>query len=94
MAAIMDPEKQLDLEQLNKDMSKVLPSYAQPLFIRILSSMDLTGTYKLRKVDYQKEAFDLDKVTDQIYFLHPSTRSYVPFTKELYDDLKSGKMRI
>lgn len=94
MAAILDPERQLDLEQLNKDMSKSLPTYAQPLFIRILSAMDLTGTYKLRKVDYQKEAFDLEKVKDEIYFLDPSKRSYVHFTKELYDDLKSGKIRI
>lgn len=94
MAAIMDPERQIDLDKLNKDMNKALPSYAQPLFVRFISAMDLTGTYKLRKVDYQKEAFDLDKVKDEVFFLDPSKRSYVPFTKELHDDLKTGKIRI
>ena len=95
MAAIVDPDKTLDLAALAKGMSQVLPSYARPLFIRtIAGSIELTGTYKLRKVDYQKEGFDLDKVTDDIYFLDPVTQTYVPLTAELDSQLKSGTMRI
>ena len=94
MAAILDPEGSLDLKNLAQGLAKVLPTYARPLFIRVVDTIELTGTYKLRKVDYQKDSFDLDKVTDDIYFLNPSSHTYVPFTMELYGQLKEGKLRV
>ena len=94
MAAILDPGRSLDLMALAKGMAKVLPPYARPLFIRIVSKIDLTGTYKLRKVDYQKEGFDLGKITDEIYFMEPSSQCYVPFTPNLQKKLESGELRI
>ena len=94
MATIQDPDRSLDLEALAQGMAKVLPTYARPLFLRIIQNIDLTGTYKMRKVDYQKDSFDLDKISDDIYFLNPSSHTYVPFTKELYDQLKEGKLRV
>jgi solute carrier family 27 fatty acid transporter 1/4 len=94
MAAILDPERALDLNDLHTKMSKVLPSYARPLFIRIVNVIDLTGTYKLRKVDYQKEGIDVSKIKDQIYFFEASSQSYVPFTSALLEQLKSGKIRV
>ena len=75
-------------------MNKVLPTYARPIFIRLVSVIDLTGTYKMRKIDYQKEGFDMDKIKDQVYFFHPSSQSFVPFDTELYGQLKSGKIRV
>ncbi|XP_046441081.1 long-chain fatty acid transport protein 1-like isoform X1 [Daphnia pulex] len=94
MAAILDPERALDLNDLHTKMSKVLPSYARPLFIRIVNVIDLTGTYKLRKVDYQKEGIDVSKIKDQVYFFEASSQSYVPFTSALLEQLKSGKIRV
>ena len=94
MAAILDPGRSLDLMALAKGMAKVLPPYARPLFIRIVSKIDLTGTYKLRKVDYQKEGFDLGKIADEIYFMEPSSQCYVPFTPNLQKKLESGELRI
>ena len=94
MAAILDPDGSLDVKNLAEGLAKVLPTYARPLFIRVVATIELTGTYKLRKVDYQKESFHLDKVQDAVYLLDPKSQSYVPFTAELYDQLKSGAMRI
>ena len=94
MAAILDPDGSLDVKNLAQGLAKVLPTYARPLFIRVVATIELTGTYKLRKVDYQKESFHLDKVQDAVYLLDPKSQSYVPFTAELYDQLKSGAMRI
>ena len=94
MAAILDPERSLDLVLLAKEMTKVLPAYARPLFIRLVKVIDLTGTYKMRKVDYQKEGFDLTKVKDEIFFLDAGSQSYVPFEAEPYEKLKAGKIRI
>jgi len=94
MAAILDPDRSLDLVSLAQGLAKVLPPYARPLFIRTVSAIDLTGTYKLRKVDYQKEGFDLTKVKDDIYFMEPRSQSYVRWTEELHQNLLSGQLRL
>lgn len=94
MAAILDPDGSLDLKELLKGMEKVLPPYARPMFIRIVKTIDLTGTYKLRKVDYQKDGIEVEKIKDQVFLLDASTKSYIPFTTELHEDLKSGKIRV
>ncbi len=94
MAAIVDTENSLDLAALAKELQYVLPSYARPLFIRLVKEIDLTGTYKLRKIDYRNEAYDLTKVKDPIYFLDPFSQSYIPFTSYLCDQLLSGKLKV
>lgn len=43
MAAILDPEESLDLKSLAEGVRKVLPSYARPIFIRMLNKLDMTG---------------------------------------------------
>lgn len=43
MAAIVDPEHTLRLDQLADGVRRSLPAYARPLFIRILDKAPLTG---------------------------------------------------
>ena len=45
MAAIADPSHTCDLEKFGKDMEKVLPPYARPVFLRLLAQVDKTGKY-------------------------------------------------
>lgn len=43
MAAVADPSNSTDLEKLVKDMEKVLPPYARPVFLRFLPEVNKTG---------------------------------------------------
>lgn len=43
MAAILDKNHALDLNSLAEGLSKYLPSYAKPVFIRALSHVEMTG---------------------------------------------------
>lgn len=43
MAAINDPDNRLNLTTLAAGLAKSLPSYARPLFIRVLEKIDMTG---------------------------------------------------
>lgn len=43
MVAILDPEEVVDLKEFVQGVKKSLPSYARPIFIRILRKIDLTG---------------------------------------------------
>lgn len=45
MCGIVDANGSLDLDKLAKDIAKDLPKYARPVFMRIMSNMDMTGEY-------------------------------------------------
>ena len=36
----------------------ILPPYARPIFLRLRPEMEITGTFKLRKVELVKDGFD------------------------------------
>ncbi|KAL1500891.1 hypothetical protein ABEB36_006311 [Hypothenemus hampei] len=94
MAAIYDPEKTVDLNNaLLEGLKRALPAYARPIFIRILTKLDLTGTYKLKKNDLQKDGFDPSKTSDNLYYLS-SNGEYAPVTYEVYQKINSGDIRI
>lgn len=44
MAAIVDESCDLDLSSLAAGVKKTLPSYARPVFVRILQKVEMTGT--------------------------------------------------
>ncbi|CAG0915877.1 unnamed protein product [Notodromas monacha] len=94
MAAILDPDDSVDLKDLVVGMRKALAPYARPVFIRKVRQLDSTGTYKLKKLDLQHEAFDMERVQDPLFFMDPSTGSYVPLDAALYDTILSGKTRL
>uniref|UniRef100_A0A1B0GBY8 long-chain-fatty-acid--CoA ligase n=1 Tax=Glossina morsitans morsitans TaxID=37546 RepID=A0A1B0GBY8_GLOMM len=83
MAAIYDPERQVDLDSFTIELKKVLPVYARPQFLRFLTKIDLTGTFKLRKIDLQKEGYDPNIINDPLYY-QTCTGKYEPISKEIY----------
>ena len=94
MATIVGSEKTVDLTKLLQQLSLSLPAYAIPLFVRLSADVDTTGTLKLKKVDLRNEGYDLGKVSDPLYFLHPTQKTYVPFTQELQDEIARGTIRL
>jgi len=59
-----------------------LPRYAAPLFVRLSAKADMTGNYKLRKVDLQREGFDVSLVKDPLFVRDDTAGSYVPITPQ------------
>ncbi|XP_050517420.1 long-chain fatty acid transport protein 4-like [Diabrotica virgifera virgifera] len=94
MAAILDPEEKVDITRLMAGVKKTLPSYARPIFIRILRKIDLTGTYKLKKNDLQDQGFNPSKFSDNIYYLDSTKGTYEKVTKDVYDKINDGTIRV
>ncbi|XP_017121069.1 long-chain fatty acid transport protein 4 [Drosophila elegans] len=92
MAAIYDPERELDLDTFAGRLAKVLPAYARPQIIRLLTKVDLTGTFKLRKVDLQKEGYDPSLVKDALYY-QTSKGRYELLTPQVYDQVQRNEIR-
>ncbi|XP_076649555.1 fatty acid transport protein 3 [Halictus rubicundus] len=93
MAAVYDPENTLNIKEMAEGVKKALPPYARPLFVRVLSELPMTGTFKLKKKDLQVDGFHIKKITDPIYFLDNSG-AYVKLTEQLYNDILEGKARL
>uniref|UniRef100_A0A2C9GPK7 long-chain-fatty-acid--CoA ligase n=1 Tax=Anopheles arabiensis TaxID=7173 RepID=A0A2C9GPK7_ANOAR len=93
MAAILDPERQVDLEQLARTLKDTLPSYARPQFVRLLSKVDMTGTFKLKKLDLQLEGFDPSGIEDSVYYLTPKGQ-YELLTPAIYEQIVRGEVRL
>jgi fatty-acyl-CoA synthase len=67
-----------------------LPRYSTPLFVRLLAEQELTGTFKIRKVELQREGFDPAAVADPIFLRDDAARAYIPLTPELSTEIRSG----
>lgn len=93
MAAIVDPEHKVDIQQLSISIRGSLPPYARPLFIRLLSELPMTGTFKLKKRDLQLDGYNLKKIKDPIYYLN-NDGIYREFTQKDYDDVLNGRARL
>ena len=94
MVAIQDPDRAVDLKALAQGLSNNLPSYARPLFLRLVDKVELTGTFKLKKFNLQAEGFNPDIVKDALYFLRPGSNSFTTLDKVLFDDIVSGSIRL
>ncbi|KAI6660109.1 hypothetical protein LOD99_10582 [Oopsacas minuta] len=92
MAAIADPE--LDPSTLYKEISSSLPVYARPIFIRLIPSVDMTGTFKLQKKKLKEEGFDISKIPYQLFYLDTKLGLYVELNKEAYDGINTGSIRV
>lgn len=93
MAAILDPQDELNLSSLAENIKKQLPVYARPIFIRIMKKLDMTGTFKLKKVDLQREGFNPNDIKENIYYLD-SNGNYALLTAESFDKINSGVIRL
>lgn len=67
-----------------------LPSYAVPLFVRIVPELAHTSTFKSQKVELRKQGYGED-VGDPLYVLAGREEGYVPFYPEYVDEVKDGK---
>jgi hypothetical protein len=68
MAAIVEPTDGLDLNSFVSAIQKQLPSYARPLFLRLVARLDITGTFKMKKMAMQKEGFNPNYIKVKIFF--------------------------
>jgi fatty-acyl-CoA synthase len=62
--------------------TKELPAYAAPVFVRLAQEPDLTSTFKLRKIDLQREGYDPGRVRDPLFVRDEGARAYVALTPE------------
>jgi fatty-acyl-CoA synthase len=93
MASLVVDES-FDIKALYSRCEQDLPSYAQPLFVRLQRQIETTGTFKYRKVDLVEEGFDPSRTKDPIYFRSPVKKAFVKVTKAGFDKIRAGGFKL
>jgi fatty-acyl-CoA synthase len=84
----------IDLATFKEHLDRNLPAYARPIFLRLQGEIEVTGTFKHRKVELVKDGFDPHAIKDPIHFLSPVTNQYVALTSDLHDRILAGEVRL
>ncbi len=93
MAAVVARDD-LDLAALREHFARRLPDYARPVFLRIREGIDVTSTFKQKKLDLVADGFDPGRTGDPIYFNDPARKAFVRVDAALYDDINQGRVRL
>ena len=81
---------ELDGKSLAGAVYGQLPVYALPLFVRVVSALEQTTTFKSRKVQLREQAYGPD-VKDPLYVLAGRDEGYVPYYDDYPDEVAAGK---
>jgi fatty-acyl-CoA synthase len=93
--AAMVPENvaKFDLAALREHLKAHLPDYARPVFLRLQDHLDITGTFKPRKLDLVSDGFDPARTSDPIYVEDKAAQAYVRMDAARYAALTGGNVQ-
>ncbi|XP_029094461.1 very long-chain acyl-CoA synthetase [Monodon monoceros] len=95
MASIkMKEDHEFDGRKLFKHVADYLPNYARPRFLRIQDTIEITGTFKHRKVTLMEEGFNPAVIKDALYFLDDKAEMYVPMTEHIYNAINDKTLKL
>ncbi len=90
MAAVMLKEgEQFDGRALANAVYDHLPSYAVPLFVRVVDSLEQTSTFKSKKSGLRDQGYGAD-IGDALYVLKGRGEGYAPYYDEYPAEVAAG----
>ncbi len=92
MAALVTDER-FDLDEFRAHLGARLPSYARPVFVRLLPHIASTGTFKPRTVELAHSGFDPGRINDPL-FVQEAGGGYVPLDAAGYERILAGGARL
>jgi fatty-acyl-CoA synthase len=93
MAAIVT-EDHFNLTAFHEHLAKQLPEYARPVFLRIRQDVDVTTTFKQRKVGLVKLGFNPETTDDPIFVNDPAADAFERLDGALYGRIIAGDLRL
>lgn len=93
MAAISTKDVNF-FESLSQQLKVDLPAYAKPLFIRLMSKLEHTGTFKAIKNTLVEEGYNIKKLKDKIYYFDSKDGRYMEMTNTIYENILNCNIRL
>jgi len=92
MAALV-ADHDINLAGLRRHLAHCLPSYARPVFLRLRTEADLTGTFKYSKTELLLPGYDPDASGEALYFDSAEASAFVPLDADLHHRIQAGEFR-
>jgi citronellyl-CoA synthetase len=73
---LSDDVAELNLEAFAQFVQDALPSYAVPVFIRVDSAIDVTGTFKMLKGELRQQGFNIDSIEGPVFVMKSGEKAY------------------
>jgi len=91
MAALVT-DAAFSAEHCYEYLSRALPAYAQPRFLRLVAQLPMTGSLKPRKRELREQGFDPARLGEgeRLYLRDPEQQSYVGLDAALWGKIGAG----
>ena len=83
-----------DVDAFEVHLAERLPDYARPVFLRVLSEIEVTSTFKPKKQDLVRDGYDPATVSDLPYFNDRSRPGFVHLDGALFERIQGGQVRL
>jgi fatty-acyl-CoA synthase len=93
MAALV-VDGSFDITSLGEKLEGHLSSIARPVFLRLQPQIDVTGTFKQRKVELVREGFDPSTISDPLYWFDPVSHRYEKLDAARYSDIVLDRIKL
>jgi fatty-acyl-CoA synthase len=93
MAALV-VDGSFDIAGLAQKLDGHLSAYARPVFLRLQPEIEVTGTFKQRKVDLVREGFDPSSIADPLYWFDPLTHRYEKLDAARYAEIVGDRVKL
>ncbi len=90
--ALLKIDGRFDLDVLARRL-ETLPRYARPLFLRLVSQIESTETFKPKRRIYVEQAFDPARIDDPLYVFDREREIYVTLDAERHAAIQTGAVR-
>jgi fatty-acyl-CoA synthase len=84
----------LDLAGFRSHLNDRLPEFARPVFVRLLTEIETTTTFKPKKQDLARSGFDPSLTTDALFVNDRDAGAFVPLDASMFECIRSGRMRL
>nr|XP_020666468.1 long-chain fatty acid transport protein 3 [Pogona vitticeps] len=91
---VLQPGHEFNGAELYTHVTELLPPYARPRFLRIQERLEVTETFKQKKVRLATEGFDPARISDPLFFLDEAAKTYVPLSLGIWEGIVSGGIRL
>lgn len=85
---------ELDFTSFRAHLSRNLPKYAQPLFVRKRNALEITSTFKYTKTDLMRQGYNPATAGGAIHFNDHQRGVFVPLDADLYGRIQNGQVRL
>jgi len=83
---------ELPREEFHAHLSRNLPDFAHPIFLRLCGQIETTGTFKNMKEQLSRAGYDPAATGDAIFFNDRKNGAFVPMNGTLFDQIQKGEI--